>query len=325
MGIKAEVLVFLTMVGIVFPLGASESDKGPVARVGERVISRPLLDDAVNQALNANYYHGRMTPERRRELERTQIQELIRRELNILGAFDRGLALPEAAAEQSRIQIEGNLGQVSYEAALSGAGMTREDHTRSLAETLLAQQAYQEFVLSPAQVADEEIRAAFKAAPDHWRMPESVHLLHILLKVHSEADEAGVALVRKQADRLVERLRKGEDFGVLAAEFSQGRYRIKGGDLSWVHQGRLVEPLEKAVWASDIGAIVGPVRSRDGFHLAKVLGRRSARPMEYAEVEPMLREHLEKQKLDAAESAWFDPLRKAYPVVVLDPGLREGN
>ncbi|MCD4747961.1 MAG: peptidylprolyl isomerase [Thermoanaerobaculales bacterium] len=324
MRIKAEMLL-LVLVGVVFSLGASAPEKELVALVGKRDISRALLDDAVNQVLNANYYHGRMTPERRQILEREQIQKLIRRELNILGAFDRGMDLPEGAAELTRIQIEGRLGKETYEAVLAGAGVTRKDHALALAETMLAQQAYEKFVLKSAQVGDEEIRTAFGAAPDHWHMPERTHLLHILLKVPSEADEEEVAPVRKQADSLVERLGKGEDFGALAAEFSQDMFRIKGGDLGWIHRGRLVAPLEEAVWQSDVGAVVGPVRSQEGFHLVKVLGRRPARPMEYAEAEPMLREQLEKQKLEAAEVAWFDPLREAYPVVIFDSGLGEGN
>jgi peptidyl-prolyl cis-trans isomerase C len=289
------------------------------------VITRAALDDAVNQALNANYFHGRMTTERRRELERTQIEVLIRRELNILGGLGNGMVLPDTAAVRSRTEIEGRLGTEQYEAALAKAGMSREDHTRALAETLLAKRAYEKFVQEPAGVSEEEIRTAFEKAPEHWRMPESAHILHILLKVHPLADEESKTRIRVEADGLMERLAAGEDFGSLAAEYSQDMYRIKGGDLGWVHRGRLVEALENVVWEAEVGKVVGPIRSEEGFHLIKVLGRRSARPMEFSEVEPMLREQLEKKKLDAAEASWFGPLREKNPVVYMDPALGEGN
>jgi hypothetical protein len=35
----------------------------------------------------------------------------------------------------------------------------------------------------------------------------------------------------------------------------------------------------------------------------------------------MLRERLETEKLEVAEDAWFGPLRRAHPVVILDPDL----
>lgn len=323
--VNIRLLLVLTVMGIVLPLGAAEATEDPVARVGEREISRAALDDAVNQGLNASYHHGRITPERRRELERTQIEELIRRELNILGGLDKGMEFPETAAEQSRMEIEERLGKPSYDAALAKVGMGRKEHRMALAETLLAQNAYEKFVLGPAEVTEEEIQAAFEAAPDHWRMPKSAHVLHLLLKVHALADEEEVARVRLQAASLMKRLGAGEDFGALAAEFSQDMYSIKGGDLGWVHRGRLLEALDNVVWEAEIGTVVGPIRTSEGFHLLKVLGRRSARLMEYPEVEPMLREQLEKKKLQAAEAAWFGPLREKYTVVILDPGLGEGT
>ncbi len=300
-------------------LEASAPD--PVARVGERAISRAMLEDAVSQALNASYHHGQITGDRRRELERVKIDELIRRELNLAGALDRGLEPPLAEAEASRAGIEVRLGTAAYEEALASVGMTREDHTRTIAETLLAQRAYDEFVLRPAEVGDNEVREAFGASPDHWKMPESSHVLHILLTVRPDADATATAGVERQVAELADRARGGEDFRGLAAEFSQDMYRIKGGDLGWVHRGRLVAELEEPVWAADIGGVVGPVRSSEGYHLAKVLGRRPARPMEWPEVEPLLRERLETSKLEVTEEAWFGPLRRAHPVVILDPDL----
>ncbi len=325
MTVSGRMLIFLFVIGNVLALHASVLEDDVVVLVGERKISRAMLTDAVNQALNTSYYHGRLTPERRQELERKHIQELIRRELNVLGAFDRGMDLPATSAEQSRAKIEDRLGKGAYETALKSVKMTRKNHARAIAETLLAEQAYNTFVLEPAQITDEEIRVVFNASPNHWQMPESIHVLHILLKVHPEEDEEGIALVQKQVDSLKERLAKGEDFSTLAAEFSQDMYQIKGGDLGWVHRGRLLTELEEIVWNSDIGICVGPIRSLEGFHLVKVLARRVARPMEFVEVEPLLREQLEKQRLEASESTWFEALRKKYPVIILDPGLGEKN
>ena len=325
MPVTPAILAALVIMGVAPAPGVSEHPEltasDPVARVGERTISRAMLDDAISQALNASYHHGQITGERRRELERVKIDELIRRELNLAGALDRDLEPPLAEAEASRAGIEARLGTAAYDEALASIGMTREDHARAIAETLLAQRAYDEFVLRPAEVDDDEVRAAFDAAPDQWRMPESSHVLHILLMVRPDANAAETAGVERQAAELAARAREGENFQNLASGFSQDMYRIKGGDLGWVHRGRLVAELEDAVWAAEIGVVVGPVRSGEGYHLAKVLGRRQARPMEWSEVEPMLRERLETEKLEVAEDAWFEPLRRAHPVVILDPDL----
>ncbi|MFV2072262.1 MAG: peptidylprolyl isomerase [Thermoanaerobaculales bacterium] len=309
----------------VFSSMTMAADAEPVARVGTRSVSRAMLDDAVSQALNKGYYHRNLTPERRRTLEIEQIQELIRRELNLFGAFERGMELPQDEAEAQRSEIEKRLGKEAYEAALKGAGMTAADHARALAETLLAERAYQRFVVAPSTVDEDEVRKAFTAAPERWRMPESAHVLHILLKVAPDADAAMVVAAKERADELLQRIRDGEDFGAVAANHSEDMYRVKGGDLGWIHRNRLLGPLETAVWSAEIGEVVGPVRSDEGFHIAQVVERRPARQMEFAEVAPMLLEEMTKQRLEATEAAWFAGLRERHPVVILDPDLREGS
>ena len=310
---------------VALPTGFVESlDVAVVAKVGPREISRAMLDDAVTQALNTGYFHRRMTDDRRRELEQEQIGRLILRELNYLGAVERQVVLPEGQAEAARAKIEGSMGRKTYEASLGTVGMTRKDHVKALSETMLAAEAYRRFVLEPAAVGDDEIRAAFDANPDHWTMPESLHLLHILLKVPPGANDVVVEEVRDRAGALVERILGGEDFSDVAAGVSEDMYRIKGGDLGWVHRGRLLPVIDEAAWGAEAGDLIGPLRSAEGFHITKVLGRRPARPMDFSEVEPMLREQLEKEKLARARAEWFEPLRKKFPVVILVPALSEG-
>lgn len=301
------------------------SQTEPVARVGATEISRAQLEDAVSQALNTSYFHKNLDRERKTALEREQLQKLIDRELNYRGGLDRGLSPPTDAAEQARAAIESRLGSVAYEASLASVGMSRENHRDALAKTLLAAEAYRRFVADPAAVTDEDVRSAFEATPQHWRMPATVHVFHIVLPVPPGSSAEVEVATLAQGASLVDRLHAGEAFADLARQYSRDRWRIKGGDLGWVRKGQLVEPLETAVWSAEVNEIVGPIRSAEGFHIAKVVGRRSERPMEFAEVEPMLRERLETERLKAAEAAWYGPSRSKYPVVILDRTLDTGE
>ena len=98
-------------------------------------------------------------------------------------------------------------------------------------------------------------------------------------------------------------------------------YRIKGGDLGWVHRGRLVGAVEDAVWSAEVGVLVGPVRSSEGFHLARALERRDRRQLSLEEAAPMIRGQLEERNLAELERRWYDGLRKRYPVIIEDPKL----
>jgi len=78
--------------------------------------------------------------------------------------------------------------------------------------------------------------------------------------------------VEKLATALLERALEGEDFSKLANEYSEdpGNQGINGGDLGWFGEGRMVKEFEKAAFGASKGSIVGPVKSKFGYHVIQV-------------------------------------------------------
>lgn len=293
----------------------------PIARVGGVTISREVLEENVARVLQGQYQHTRVSEEKLQELRLKELSTLIRRQLLVAGGKDRGLALPLAEARRQVAAMEKQLGPEEYLKSLKARGWTKKDHERVLAETLLAEKAYERFILNPSAVSEEEIVAFFKANQSRFQWPEALHLQHILLKAPPTADAKTWDKREKEAQNLLKRLQKGEDFATLAAQFSDDPYRVKGGDLGWVHRGRLVDPLETAVWSARVGVLVGPVRSSQGFHLVKVLERRMSRPMTLEEARPLIQRELAEKKRAEAEQRFFSETKRRHPVVILDPGL----
>ena len=91
--------------------------------------------------------------------------------------------------------------------------------------------------------------------------------------------------------------------GALARSFSDDEYRVKDGDMGFVHRGRLDEALDAAVFAAPIGH--DPRRPRvPGFTVFTVLAAESARQLTLDEARPIIRERLAKQRTAAATAAW---------------------
>jgi peptidyl-prolyl cis-trans isomerase C len=77
-----------------------------------------------------------------------------------------------------------------------------------------------------------------------------------------------------EAKKVVERLKKGEDFAALAKELSKDTgSAAQGGDLGFVPSGSFVEAVDKAVFSLSIGQISDPVQSDFGWHVIEVLER----------------------------------------------------
>jgi len=103
-----------------------------------------------------------------------------------------------------------------------------------------------------------------------------VHAAHILLRLDADADTVQVADVNAKLAEIQQRLKAGDSFAELAKEYSQDTGTAQnGGDLSWFGFGQMVSEFNTAVYAlKDSGDVSLPVKTRFGYHLIQLLGKR---------------------------------------------------
>ncbi len=71
------------------------------------------------------------------------------------------------------------------------------------------------------------------------------------------------------AEEILAKIRNGEDFSKLALAHSECPSRKRGGDLGFFTRGRMVKEFETSVANAKVGEIVGPVKTRFGYHIIK--------------------------------------------------------
>ena len=131
-------------------------------------------------------------------------------------------------------------------------------------------------------VAEDSLRAYWKAHPLEFTVPGQVHARHIL------AATRGLDAVKKEEKRsriagVLERARAGEDFAALAKEFSDDRGTAsQGGDLGWITRADVVPEFGEAALALEAGQVSGLVESQFGYHIIRVDEKRpqTLRPFE---------------------------------------------
>jgi len=157
------------------------------------------------------------------------------------------------------------------------------------------QQIYQKVTESSA-ISDEEVKKFYEENKEYFAVEESAKLLRIIV----EAQE--------QANKVLERIRKGEEFSQIASEVSiDPLTNDKAGELGWVerYSGLLRQEVEEKVFASPVGAIVGPMKTSGGWEIYRVLEKKPKGYQKLEEVAGDIRDYLAQSKASELWQKWI--------------------
>jgi peptidyl-prolyl cis-trans isomerase SurA len=101
-------------------------------------------------------------------------------------------------------------------------------------------------------------------------------LAHILVGIPENASAEQIAARRTKAEDLLRQLKAGADFTKIAATYSDASDALQGGDLGWRNQDRLPQLFLDAVGNLKDGEVSSVVKSANGFHIVKLVGKRTA-------------------------------------------------
>jgi peptidyl-prolyl cis-trans isomerase SurA len=212
------------------------------------------------------------TPETRQRLRPQVLRALIDDRLRQQAADKEGVAVPQDRIDERMSQLAQNndMSLDQFREALRHNNLDPnwlEDQIRTeIAWGMLVNRKFRSsIIITDADIDAAERRLREDAGKTEYRLAE------IFLSVDDPND---TETVRESADRLIEQLKKGVDFGEIARQFSQAATASKGGLLGWVAPGDLPPEIASAVQTLQPDTIAGPIRSEGGFHILKLLDQR---------------------------------------------------
>lgn len=273
---KATLLALLTFLSISQAQARTEVLEADriVAVVGSDAITLSELRTRLQSALSQLQRQGTPLPPQD-VLERQMLERLIMEKAQLQTAQDMGLRVDDQQLEQTitRIAANNKLTLDQFKAALQKDGIPYNRFREEIRDEIIISRLKDREVDSRLVISDAEIEN-FLTQAGTANSQEQYQVAHILLRAPESASPEQLQKLKVKAEGVLKRARAGENFAELAAAYSDAPDALQGGNLGWRPLDRLPGIFADASTKLQPNQVSDLVRSPNGFHIIKLIGKR---------------------------------------------------
>jgi len=312
---RSAVILLLVLTGFACSAWAGEKDAATdaVATVNGVEITRQDYDREMQAAQQyfASMGHQAVSGERLKEVEKAVLKKLINGMLLFQASQKSGIKVDPAKIEaefkgfRDRFPTE-----KEYQTALVELHLTEAGVKEKIGEGLAIQEFIQRDFTDKATVSDKEIQDYYDHNSAAFHKAEQVKASHILITVKPDADEATKKAARQKLERIRKQIVAGGDFAAFAKKNSDCPSKTQGGDLGYFSRGQMVKPFEQAVFSMMPGDVSDIVETQFGYHIIKLIDKKPATTVSFADAHDQIEDHLKQAQAQAAIGGYLDKVRK---------------
>jgi parvulin-like peptidyl-prolyl isomerase len=298
-----RILFACLVIMLAVPLYAEET---VVAVVNGTKITMKDLEAQVDRLIPRATFHRSVPEEKRKRYYKQALDEIINRELMYQDALASGMK-PEKEKVDAQIQKMKTRfkSDEDYKAALEKEGI-KEDILRSQIEKeLLVQQINEKKVNETSRMSEKQLEEYYDKNMSKFKQPESMKLRIISMKDEQKAKD------------ILEKIKDGDDFGELAYNFSEDSYRVKSGDIGYIHKGRMLPEIETAALKLKTGDVSDLIKTEDSWFIIKMEDKKPEQQLTFAEVKDKLRKELETEKSRQLSEKFIADLKAKAKIEIL--------
>ncbi|MCW5739129.1 MAG: peptidylprolyl isomerase [Alphaproteobacteria bacterium] len=243
-----------------------------IANVNSQGITQYELEQRVKLTMVSSRIAD--SPTNRAQVQRQVLRQMIDERIQLDEAQRAQIKVTPSEIRERVQQLEqaNRMAPGGIEQALRGSGIGMSVLTSQIEAGLAWGKLVRRRVRGQIDVTDAEIDEALNQIRRNVGKSEN-RVAEIFLAVDrpDQADE-----VLRNAQRILEQIRVGTPFSVMAQQFSQSASAANGGDLGWVLPGQFDPVLEAAIARLQPGRVTEqPVRSAAGWHILALVDRRT--------------------------------------------------
>ena len=276
--IIASSLFFLILLS---PLASAASQQvkeldSVIAVVNDDVITASELKKRIRQIL-AQLKNKKKRLPAKNILYRQILEQLITEKIQLQLAKRASVITSDESVNKviQKIAKENKLTLTQFKEILQRDGVRYDEFRDNIKNEMTISQLKKRRISNQISVTEQEVDIELQNQNNNKALSEEFRLSQILIATPESASPAQIQEAKVKANQILAQLSIGADFAETAAANSNGQNALNGGDLGWREAAQLPSVFVEQVIKLQANQITGLIRSPSGFHIVKVVERRS--------------------------------------------------
>ena len=264
-------------------VGAVQAQRPATQRNGDHIVAVVNTESVTSIEVEQRVSRARTEAQRAggklpsdEALRQQVLDGLIEERVLLTYARENGSRIDEVELDRAvgNVASQNQLTPEQLRERLKSEGVDYARFRNNLRDQMMLERVREREVSSRIRIADVDIDRLVEQQRAEASNDAEINLAQVLVAVPEGAADAVVAQRRAKAEEALARVRKGEDFAVVAREMSEDGNRAAGGVIGRRPARRLPDLFVEATRGVAAGQVAPQVvRSAAGFHVLKVLER----------------------------------------------------
>lgn len=314
---------------LVFALSGCQKSVAPdvAAKVNGRSITYADLDRAIaaqfpNSPLKTN-------ADQTTQLRLEALRALIDNEILLQRAEKEGLLASDSDVEAKYNELKAPYTQEEFQKLMEQRKMSVADLKTQIRRELSVEKLMNKEIGSHITISDVDVNAFYASNKPSFNLPENkVHLAQILVTSTPDPNVSNLKNNKAQNDsearnkiQMIDmRIHQGEDFAMLAQNYSEDPSAANGGDVGFIPESTLDKgnpELKKMILSMTPGQVSQVIHTPEGYRVIKLVAREMAgqRQLSDPRVQEEIRQEIFQAKQQTLRAAFYEVARSETKVI----------
>lgn len=258
------------------------------------------------------------------------LRDMIDSEIMMQRAEKQGLIATDADVEAKLNEFRAPYTQEEFQKQLDARGFTIEDLKTQIRRDQSVRRLFNKEITSRVNISDQDVKDFYETNKASFNLAEpQYHIAQILVTPRPDDDvrnlkndnATDVESARRKIQMLDARLKQGEDFSLLAQNYSEDpNTNQNGGDIGFIPESALANAspdLRRAVLSLQPGQNSNIIATPEGFRIFRLISREPAgqRELNDPRVQQTIRNTLINLKDQLLQAAYYEVSRNEAKVI----------